>query len=140
MAGRSHGSMVTVAVAVALLHACLPFILGSCFSGMRGARTRAPARISPSCVGMRAESCRVYVGNLDYKATQEELKGFMGEAGEVAQAYFRRNGPKLFAFVEYSTPAAAATAVEKLNGKKLRERAVIVAEAASKWPKPKPES
>lgn len=76
---------------------------------------------------------RLYVGNLSFKASEEELRTLFRQAGTVEsvrivtdQLYGRSRG---FAFVEMATNEEAAKAIELFNGHLLRERNLAVSEA-----------
>ena len=76
---------------------------------------------------------KLYVGNIAFGATEEDLKKLFGEFGEVqsakiiTDAYSGRS--KGFGFVEMASEADAAKAISQLNGKNLMERALTVSEA-----------
>ncbi len=76
---------------------------------------------------------RIYVGNLSYDMTEDELKQEFQAYGEVTSATIvsdRLSGrPKGFAFVEMPSDNEAQAAIAGLNGKELRERALVVNEA-----------
>ncbi len=74
-------------------------------------------------------SCKIFVGNLSYETTQDQLTTLLGDVGEIKDVYLpadRISGrPRGFAFVEYSTEEEARQAIEKYNdfefgGRKLR--------------------
>ncbi len=71
-------------------------------------------------------SAKIFVGNLNYQTTQNELREFLKEAGEIVDVYLpsdRATGrPRGFAFVEFSSEDEAATAIEKFNGQELGGR------------------
>ena len=75
----------------------------------------------------------IYVGNLPYRATNEELKEMFEQYGEVASARIitdretRRS--KGFGFVEMSDEASADKAISELNGSDWQGRALRVNEA-----------
>mmetsp|Transcript_50289 Transcript_50289/g.116747 ORF Transcript_50289/g.116747 Transcript_50289/m.116747 type:complete len:230 (-) Transcript_50289:44-733(-) len=81
-----------------------------------------------------SQSCRVYVGNIDWKISWQDLKDHMaGSNRELAVAYAdifeERNGrSKGVAIVEYKTPEDAQAAIQKLNDSKLGERLIFVRE------------
>ena len=79
----------------------------------------------------------MFVGNLDFDTTQDELRTLFGEAGEVVLVTVptdRDSGrPRGFAFVEMSTGEQAAAALEKFNGFALHGRAIRV-DAATERP------
>jgi cold-inducible RNA-binding protein len=76
---------------------------------------------------------RLYVGNLAYSVTEADLREVFAEAGTVADVKVvldRESGrPRGFAFVEMSTDAEAATAMQNLNGRDIQGRAISVSEA-----------
>ncbi len=73
---------------------------------------------------------KLYVGNLSYDATEEELKTLFSQAGVVQSVAIikdRETGrSKGFAFIEMSNQAEAQAAISQLNGKQYRERALTV--------------
>ncbi len=73
---------------------------------------------------------RLYVGNLPYDTTEEDLRQIFSEAGPVASASIimdRETGrSKGFAFVEMTNQADAEKAVSLLNGRELRRRQIRV--------------
>ncbi len=76
---------------------------------------------------------KLYVGNLPFSASEEDVRKFFLEAGGVqsvkivVDAYSGR--PRGFGFVEMASEEDAQKAVSLLNGKTLMERALIVSEA-----------
>ena len=76
---------------------------------------------------------KIYVGNMNYDTTEQELSNLFGQYGTVASAriivdrYTDRS--KGFGFVEFSTPEEAAAAIEGMNGKDLDGRELKVNEA-----------
>lgn len=81
-------------------------------------------------------SNRIFVGNIPYDATEQELKEFFQKAGNITQVVIpkdRETGkPRGFAFVEFETASQMQEAVFKLNNALLRERKIIVSEAKKK--------
>lgn len=75
----------------------------------------------------------IYVGNLPYSATDEELRQLFSQHGQVSRAQVvidRETGrSKGFGFVEMSNDAEAMQAIEKLNGFSMSGRAINVNEA-----------
>ena len=75
----------------------------------------------------------VYVGNLSYGTSSEDLRTLFEEFGEVTSANVisdRDSGrSKGFGFVEMSDDAAARAAIEKLNGTEVGGRTITVNEA-----------
>jgi RNA recognition motif-containing protein len=82
----------------------------------------------------------VFVGNLNYDVTREELLEVFGAAGKVLDAKVptdRETGrPRGFAFVEFESDESAGRACELLNGKDLRGRPLRVNEADNRPPRP----
>ena len=78
-------------------------------------------------------SMKLYVGNLPYDMTEEQLKELFVEAGNVASAKIitdRQTGqPRGFGFVEMDTKAEGQKAISMLNGKNIDGRALAVNEA-----------
>lgn len=75
---------------------------------------------------------RIYVGNLPYSATEEEVRGLFEAHGEVKSVDIlmdRMTGrPRGFGFVEMED-ASAMQAIEKLNGTPLGGRPLRINEA-----------
>ena len=83
---------------------------------------------------------RLYVGNLSYNVTEPELKDVFGENGrnvkEVKVVLDRDTGrPRGFAFVEMTTDAEAAQAIETLNGREIQGRPINVSESRERAPR-----
>ena len=78
-------------------------------------------------------SKKIYVGNLSYKVTEDDLKDLFGEFGTVTEANVitdRETGrPRGFAFVEMESDDDATKAINSLNGKELQDREIVVNEA-----------
>ena len=78
-------------------------------------------------------STKLYVGNLAFQTTSEELQALFAQAGTVESASVvedRMTGrSRGFAFVEMATKEEAASAIEQLNGKEVGGRALKVNEA-----------
>ena len=76
---------------------------------------------------------KLYVGNLSYEVTEEELHQEFGAFGEVTSANVisdRDSGrPKGFAFVEMAIKSEAEAAIAGLNGKTLKDRTIVVNES-----------
>ncbi len=76
---------------------------------------------------------RIYVGNLSYDVTEEQLRQEFVAYGEVLSVSFltdRISGrPKGFGFVEMESKSEAEAAITGLNGKMLDERTIVVNEA-----------
>lgn len=76
---------------------------------------------------------KLYVGNLSFQTTSEDLRDHFAQAGNVESASVvedRMTGrSRGFGFVEMSTPEEAAAAIEQLNGKEFAGRNLTVNEA-----------
>ena len=76
---------------------------------------------------------RIYVGNLSYELSENELQQEFMAFGEVTSASIltdKYSGrPKGFGFVEMESKSEAEAAIEGLNGKILKERTIVVNEA-----------
>jgi len=83
----------------------------------------------------------IYVGNLPYAITNEELAEIFSEFGTVDAARVvtdRETGrSKGFGFVEMSDANAANAAIEALNGKEFNGRKAIVNEARPREERPR---
>ena len=81
----------------------------------------------------------LYVGNLDYAITDDQLKQIFEEAGAVASATVitdRQSGrSKGFGFVEMASEEEAKKAIETINGKDFQGRNMIVNEARPRAPR-----
>lgn len=82
---------------------------------------------------------KLYVGNLLYEVTDDELRELFGQAGPVASAQVIRfhdsNRSKGFAFVEMENEEAAQKAIQMFHEQDYRGRKLIVSEARP--PKPR---
>ena len=76
---------------------------------------------------------RIYVGNIPYDLSEDELKQeFMayGEVKSVTIPADKFSGrPKGFGFIEMESKSEAEAAIEGINGKMLKERTIVVNEA-----------
>ncbi|KAM9617918.1 cleavage stimulation factor subunit 2 tau variant [Trichechus inunguis] len=77
----------------------------------------------------------VFVGNIPYEATEEQLKDIFSEVGSVVSfrlVYDRETGkPKGYGFCEYQDQETALSAMRNLNGREFSGRALRVDNAAS---------
>ncbi len=82
----------------------------------------------------------IYVGNLAYSVTDDDLRELFSEFGEVRSASVisdKATGQsKGFGFVEMKDNSAAETAIKDLNGKQVKGRALKVNEAKPRADKP----
>ena len=76
---------------------------------------------------------KLYVGNLSFDTTDQELEQAFSAHGEVASALVVKDKytdkSRGFGFVEFAQEADAKTAKEAMNGKELSGRALKVDEA-----------
>lgn len=76
---------------------------------------------------------KLYIGNLPYQATSEELQQTFSEAGQVSEAVVMMDKmtgrSRGFGFVTMADDAGAQKAIEMFNGKDMGGRAIVVNEA-----------
>jgi len=76
---------------------------------------------------------KLFVGNLSYGTTEEELRTLFTEVGPVTSVALitdRATGQaRGFGFVEMETEQAARDAIQKLNNRELNQRNITVSEA-----------
>ena len=76
---------------------------------------------------------KIYVGNLSYETTEDELAAEFGAFGRVESVAIPSDKfsgrPRGFGFVEMPTKTEADAAIAGLNGKTLRERTLVVNES-----------
>jgi RNA recognition motif-containing protein len=81
---------------------------------------------------------RLYVGNLPYSATEEQLTDLFGRAGQVESVRVMRDmesgRARGFAFVEMASDDGAQKAIDEFHEYQMDGRALVVNEA-----RPKPE-
>jgi RNA recognition motif-containing protein len=81
---------------------------------------------------------RLYVGNLPFSFTNQQLQDLFAEHGQVtyAQVMIDRmtNRSRGFGFVEFGDPAQAEAAAAALNGRPIDGRALTVNEARERSP------
>ncbi len=82
---------------------------------------------------------KLYVGNLLYEVTDEDLKNHFSTVGNVVSATvirFRDTGrSKGFGFVEMETEEGAQKAIDSLNGQDFKGRKLIVSQARPSRPR-----
>lgn len=82
---------------------------------------------------------KLYVGNLLYEVTDEELKELFSQAGGVVSAavirYQDTGRSKGFGFVEMDTEEAAQKAIDTFNGQDNKGRKMVVSEARPPRPR-----
>lgn len=73
---------------------------------------------------------KLYVGNLSYQTTEDELRDLFSQAGEVSQVDIIKDrdtgNSKGFAFVTMSSQEAANQAIQRFNGYSLGSREIKV--------------
>lgn len=91
-----------------------------------GSGRRNPVRYPPALNKKRIKTVDIYVGNIPYDLTDDELMGIFGAHGEVTSAKViidRETGrSKGFAFVSMESEEEANAAVEALNGAEIGGR------------------
>uniref|UniRef100_A0A0D9XLV5 RRM domain-containing protein n=1 Tax=Leersia perrieri TaxID=77586 RepID=A0A0D9XLV5_9ORYZ len=88
--------------------------------------------------GDRSES-RLYVGNLDFRVSESDIIKMFSPYGKIIAEDFlwhtrgpKRGEPRGYAFVQYTTKEEAQLAKEKMNGKLVCGRPVVVHLASEK--------
>ena len=78
---------------------------------------------------------KVFVGNMSFDTTREELQELFAQAGEITEVVVptdRMSGrPRGFAFVTFASDEAAAAAIQKMDGQLLGGRNLRVNEASA---------
>jgi RNA recognition motif-containing protein len=73
---------------------------------------------------------RLFIGNLSYNTTEDDLREFFAGAGGIASVNLMMDKftgkSRGFAFVEMASAEEAAKAIELFHGKQLHERALTV--------------
>jgi len=73
---------------------------------------------------------KLYVGNLSYATTEDELRALFSEAGEVSSVELIKDrdtgSSKGFAFIEMGSQSAAEKAISTFNGYSLANREIKV--------------
>ena len=119
---------------VVILFSSLIGALTRCSIGRTGAgSTRTDDRTTLFRVKAGHIMFNIYVGNLSFEATEDELRGLFEEHGEVLKVNLitdRDTGrPRGFGFVEMADAAQGRTAIEQINGREVGGRTVTVNEA-----------
>jgi RNA recognition motif-containing protein len=83
----------------------------------------------------------IYVGNLAYAVTEDQLRSAFGQFGDVARVNLiidRETGrSKGFGFVEMPDDSAAGAAIQALNGTDLEGRSLKISEARPRERRPR---
>jgi RNA recognition motif-containing protein len=73
---------------------------------------------------------KLYVGNLSYSTTEDDLRTLFAQAGTVQSVTIIKDRDtgrsKGFAFVEMATQVEAQQAISKFNGQNMQDRALTV--------------
>jgi RNA recognition motif-containing protein len=87
-------------------------------------------------------SVRLFVGNLPYDATEDEIRQHFSRVGNLSYVSIpldRETGKKRgFAFVEFADPQQAQEAIRQFNNQPFKGRPLAVNEARTKEPGPRP--
>ncbi len=82
---------------------------------------------------------KLYVGNISYKTTEDELRELFSKCGEVLSVKIitdaHTGSPKGFGFVEMASEQDAQKAIAELNGTISADRTLTVAEAKPQQPR-----
>lgn len=85
--------------------------------------------------GLEADKleCRLYVGNLDFRMSESDVIKMFSPFGKITAEDFlwhtrgpKRGEPRGYAFVQYTTKEEAQLAKEKMNGKLICGRPMVV--------------
>jgi cold-inducible RNA-binding protein len=83
---------------------------------------------------------KLYVGNLSFNTTENELQELFSQAGTVQEVSLMQDKftgkSRGFAFVTMSSEEDAQNAISKLNGQTVEGRALTVNEARPREPRP----
>jgi RNA recognition motif-containing protein len=78
-------------------------------------------------------STRLYVGNISFKGSEDDLKELFSQAGEVTSVKLIKDAAtgrlRGFGFVEMASDEDAQKAISMLNGKAFMDRNIVVNEA-----------
>lgn len=84
---------------------------------------------------------KLYVGNLSFKASEDDLSALFSAHGEITDIFIVKDKftskSKGFAFVTMDSVEAATSAAEQLNDTELLGRAMVVNEAKPKEERPR---
>ena len=76
---------------------------------------------------------KIYVGNLSFDVTEDELTAEFGAYGKVESVAIPADKvsgrPRGFAFVEMASKSEAEAAITGINGKTLKDRTIVVNES-----------
>lgn len=78
-------------------------------------------------------STRLYVGNISFKVTEDDVKDLFSQAGEVVSVKLIKDAAtgrlRGFGFVEMASKEEAQKAISMFNGNALMDRNIVVNEA-----------
>jgi len=126
---------------VRLKSLCTPPYFASAFWFYLPSAVQVPGAVptktnQPWNEGKRERMTNIFVGNLSYQTTQEDLQQAFSQYGGVERVNIvtdRDSGqPRGFAFVEMTEKRDAETAIAQLNGAEMNGRALNVNEARPK--------
>jgi RNA recognition motif-containing protein len=91
--------------------------------------------VSIGYFSFNSKNMNIYVGNLNWNMTSDDLNNLFAPYGEVISAKivtdkFNNNRSKGFGFVEMSDDEAARTAISSLNDTDIQGRKIVVNESA----------
>ncbi|MGD1822102.1 MAG: RNA recognition motif domain-containing protein [Pleomorphochaeta sp.] len=79
---------------------------------------------------------KIYVGNMNYNTTEDDLRDLFGQYGEVVSVIIIKDRetrrPKGFGFIEMENDDAADAAISELDGKEYAGRNLRVNEATER--------
>ena len=83
---------------------------------------------------------KIYVGNIPYNATEEDLRELFSECGEIESLKIMKDqftgGSKGFGFIEMTDENDAKKAIATLQGRDLKGTSLTVAEARPQQKRP----
>jgi RNA recognition motif-containing protein len=83
-------------------------------------------------------SNKLFVGNVSFRASEDDLRDLFGKAGEVLSAKLVKDPAtgrsKGFGFVEMATPSDADKAIQMFNGSNFMDRNLVVDKAKPRQP------
>jgi RNA recognition motif-containing protein len=87
-------------------------------------------------MAIKDDENKVFVGNLSFRVSEDEVREFFATCGEVSECVIplskEDNRPRGFAFVTYANAESADKAIKELDGQEFSGRAIKVNKAQSK--------
>ena len=109
---------------------------------MGGLKPDSRERLCSSVVFPNSNTMKLYVGNLSFETTENDLQDLFeqhGQVNEVRLMMDRMTGKSRgFAFVTMNDDAQAKAAMSALNGREVNGRALTVNEARPREERPRP--